>query len=56
MASRVRVVVATGMATEVGRIARLLSDEVHEATPLQKELDRTGKRLSAVTMSIPVGR
>lgn len=46
------IVVATGMATEVGRIADLLSAETNEATPLQQELDRTGKRLSVIMLAI----
>jgi Ca2+-transporting ATPase len=41
------VVTATGMATELGRIAGLLKETRDEATPLQRELDRTGKRLGA---------
>jgi Ca2+-transporting ATPase len=46
------VVVATGMATEVGRIARLLETAEKEPTPLQQELDRTGKRLSIIMLAI----
>jgi Ca2+-transporting ATPase len=46
------VVVATGMATEVGRIAGLLEAAEKEPTPLQQELDRTGKRLSVVMLGI----
>ena len=46
------VVVSTGMATEVGRIAGLLESAEKEPTPLQKELDRTGKWLSAVMLGI----
>jgi Ca2+-transporting ATPase len=46
------VVVATGMATEVGRIAGLLERAKKEPTPLQQELDRTGKRLSVVMLGI----
>lgn len=42
----VGVVVATGMATELGRIATLLQDVVAEATPLQRRLDRLGKQLA----------
>jgi P-type Ca2+ transporter type 2C len=45
-------VVATGMATEVGRIAGLLEAAEKEPTPLQQELDRTGKRLSVVMLGI----
>jgi Ca2+-transporting ATPase len=36
------VVVATGMETEMGRIAGMLKQASPETTPLQKELDRTG--------------
>ena len=46
------VVVSTGMATEVGRIAGLLETAEKEPTPLQQELDRTGKWLSAVMLGI----
>jgi Ca2+-transporting ATPase len=46
------VVVATGMSTEVGRIAGLLEAAEKEPTPLQQELDRTGKRLSIVMLVI----
>ena len=46
------VVVATGMATEVGRIAGLLEAAEKEPTPLQQELDRTGKRLSVIMLGI----
>jgi Ca2+-transporting ATPase len=46
------VVVATGMTTEVGRIAGLLEAAEREPTPLQQELDRTGKRLSVIMLGI----
>ena len=46
------VVVATGMATEVGRIAGLLAAAEKEPTPLQLELDRTAKRLSIIMLGI----
>jgi Ca2+-transporting ATPase len=46
------VVVATGMDTEVGRIAGLLETAKTEPTPLQQELDRTGKRLSVIMLGI----
>ena len=46
------VVVATGMGTEVGRIAGLLEAAEREPTPLQQELDRTGRRLSVVMLGI----
>jgi P-type Ca2+ transporter type 2C len=45
-------VVSTGMATEVGRIAGLLDAAEKEPTPLQQELDRTGKRLSVIMLGI----
>jgi P-type Ca2+ transporter type 2C len=46
------IVVATGMATEVGRIAGLIESAEREPTPLQQELDRTGKRLTVVMLGI----
>ncbi len=46
------VVAATGMATEVGRIAGMLEAADKEPTPLQQELDRTGKRLSIIMLGI----
>ncbi len=46
------IVAATGMATEVGRIAGLLEAAEREPTPLQQELDRTGKRLSVIMLAI----
>jgi Ca2+-transporting ATPase len=48
------VVVATGMQTEMGRIAGMLRDVPDETTPLQKELDRVGKLLGAVVVVIAV--
>ncbi|MCI0430532.1 MAG: cation-translocating P-type ATPase [Rhodospirillales bacterium] len=45
-------VTATGMATEVGRIAGLLEAAEKEPTPLQQELDRTGRRLSVIMLGI----
>lgn len=46
------IVVATGMGTEVGRIAGLLEAAEKEPTPLQQELDRTGKRLTIAMLLI----
>jgi len=48
------VVVATGMGTEMGRIAGLLKETPAELTPLQQELDRVGKRLGAMVVAIAV--
>lgn len=39
------VVVATGMDTEVGKIAEMLKEEEERTTPLQERLDRFGKKL-----------
>jgi Ca2+-transporting ATPase len=44
-------VVATGMTTEVGRIARLL-DQADEATPLQKRMASFGKSISIGVLAI----
>ena len=46
------VVVATGMRTQLGLVARLLRDEDEVPTPLQKRLARFGKVLSAVVLAI----
>ncbi|OFW08396.1 MAG: haloacid dehalogenase [Acidobacteria bacterium RIFCSPLOWO2_02_FULL_67_36] len=48
------VVVATGMQTEMGRIAGMLQQVPADTTPLQKELDRVGKMLGAVVVAIAV--
>jgi Ca2+-transporting ATPase len=46
------VVVATGMDTEMGRIAGMLRATPEETTPLQKELDRVGKALGIAVVLI----
>ncbi|MGE5813469.1 MAG: cation-translocating P-type ATPase [Acidobacteriota bacterium] len=46
------VVVATGMQTEMGRIAGMLRNTVRETTPLQRELDRLGKLLGVIVILI----
>jgi Ca2+-transporting ATPase len=48
------VVTATGMHTEMGKIAGLLEATPDEITPLQRELDRTGKLLGLVVVAIAV--
>ena len=47
-------VTATGMHTEMGRIAGMLKEAPEETTPLQKELDRLGKMLGVVVVVIAV--
>ena len=48
------VVTATGMHTELGNIAGLLSRTEEQTTPLQKELDRVGKLLGGIVLVIAV--
>jgi Ca2+-transporting ATPase len=48
------VVTATGMQTEMGRIADMLKAAPDDATPLQKELDRVGKLLGTIVVVIAV--
>ncbi len=45
------VVVATGMNTEMGKIAGLLSNEEEGATPLQQKLAKLGKNLGFVALA-----
>ena len=46
------VVTATGMATEMGRIAGMLERGPEDKTPLQDELDRVGRILGVVVIAI----
>ncbi|NUO84217.1 HAD-IC family P-type ATPase, partial [candidate division KSB1 bacterium] len=48
------VVVATGMQTQMGRIAGMLKQAPEEITPLQKELDHVGKLLGLIVVVIAV--
>ena len=48
------VVVATGMQTQMGRIAGMLTDAPTETTPLQQELDRVGRLLGIIVVVIAV--
>jgi Ca2+-transporting ATPase len=46
------VVVATGMRTELGKVATMLQDVKNEQTPLQKRLDQVGKLLAVAGILI----
>jgi Ca2+-transporting ATPase len=46
------VITATGMQTEIGAISRLLTETAEELTPLQKRLDRFGKKLGTAIIGI----
>jgi Ca2+-transporting ATPase len=48
------VVIATGMNTEVGRIANLSQQTVAESSPLQKELDNLAKKITAITFTVGI--
>jgi len=45
-------VVGTGMATELGQIAKSVQEEESSETPLQKQLDRLGKQLGVIIVAI----
>ncbi|NLI89624.1 MAG: cation-translocating P-type ATPase [Epulopiscium sp.] len=46
------VVVATGMDTEIGNIAKILHDDNDNMTPLQRRLDELGKTIGLLAMGI----
>ena len=48
------VVTGTGMATEMGKVARLLGRTEAQATPLQREVDRIGRMLGIAVIVIAV--
>jgi Ca2+-transporting ATPase len=48
------VVIATGMQTQMGRIAGMLKEAPQETTPLQQDLDRVGKLLGIIVIVIAV--
>ncbi len=50
----VAVVTATGMRTEMGRIAGMLDRTQDKGTPLQRELDRVGRLLGVIVVAIAV--
>ncbi len=45
-------VVATGMTTELGKIAGLVQEETKEETPLQRQLDRLGRQIGIAVLVI----
>ncbi len=51
----VGVVVATGMSTELGRVAELVASAEDEVTPLEERLDELGRRLIVATLFIAIG-
>ncbi|WP_010631526.1 calcium-translocating P-type ATPase, PMCA-type [Sporolactobacillus vineae] len=46
------VAIATGMQTEIGKIAKVLDEDTEELTPLQKKLAELGKMLGYVAIAI----
>ena len=48
------IVIATGMKTEVGKIAQMINDTEKEETPLQKKLNGLGKILGITALAICV--
>jgi Ca2+-transporting ATPase len=48
-------VVATGMDTELGRIAEMAEEADKQTTPLQRRLDRLGSRLAWAVLAIAAG-
>jgi Ca2+-transporting ATPase len=46
------VVIRTGMGTEIGSIAKMLSETENEQTPLQKSIDKLGKMLAIICLII----
>ena len=52
--SATAVCVATGMATELGRIAKLTMEATDASTPLEQRLDRLARRLIWLTLAIAV--
>lgn len=48
------IVVATGKTTEIGKIAKFLNTSKKEKTPLEKNIDKIGKAISIIVLSIVV--
>src|SRR5437879_11537717 len=44
------VIVETGMATQLGKIAGLVQQETKQETPLQKQLDRLGRQIGVAVL------
>ncbi|MCA9349044.1 cation-translocating P-type ATPase [Candidatus Saccharibacteria bacterium] len=49
------IVTATGQATEIGKIAKLVNEVEEEATPMQRKLDDLGKKLGIFILLICAG-
>lgn len=49
------IAIGTGMNTEIGKIAEKLQEEVYEASPFQKEVDKFGKALGILIVLICLG-
>jgi P-type Ca2+ transporter type 2C len=52
--ARSALVIAIGMRTELGRIARVVEEAEEEVTPLEKRLEALARRLIALTVAIAV--
>lgn len=48
------IVVATGMSTELGRIAQLADEAPKEPTPLERQLDALGKRMAWIVIGLAI--
>ncbi|MBI2134617.1 cation-translocating P-type ATPase [Candidatus Woesearchaeota archaeon] len=48
------IVTNTGMQSEIGKIARLIEEAEAESTPLQKQMNKLGKRLGALTIIVAI--
>ena len=46
------IIYATGMDTQIGKIAKLLDEVIDEATPLQKRLKKLGQSLGIISLAI----
>lgn len=46
------VVIATGMQSEIGKIAKMIEEVKPEPTPLQKDMDQLGKFIGTITLII----